>query len=414
MTQNNPLSTIYSRTALGIVGSLIFFSPMARGAVHPWAYTLIQIGVILSAMCLVLESLTQPKINIVWAPMGWPIVGVILLSLVSFAASEYKPFALEGLFMMLIYGTAYLTTHACIRTEKEHRILVHVIVLTAVFLCLIGLLKRFDILTPGWWSYPDVGLYHGANAVSGPYVNRNHLAGFLEMVIPFAMALIFTRHRTREQELGLMLVALLLVTTQAFTLSRGGWISTITALLFMVSVYLTQNKTTGKKTLAAVMIGFLVISLFVLSSLPAVERIITLTQQEHEDNLSGRMRCWKGTIKMIKENFLFGTGPDTFTEAYPAWQVPGPQVLRRKAHNDYLHYLSETGIFLIPVGAVTLYCFFRIGFKHFHSPSRQERGFTLAAMAGVLAILIHSLSDANLNIPANAFVFIVLAGIIRE
>ena len=346
--------------------------------------------------------------------MIWSIVAVVLLCLVSFIASKYKPFALEGLFMAMIYGVTYLTAHACIRTEKEQRILAQVIISTAVFLCLIGLLKRFDILTPTWWSYLDVGPDHGANAVSGPYVNRNHLAGFLEMAIPFAIALIFTRHRTREQKLGLMLIILLFLTTQAFTLSRGGWISTITALVFMAAATLTQGKTPGKKSLAIVMIGFSVISLFVLSSLPAVERITTVTQQEYEDNLSGRMRCWKGSIKMLKDNLLLGTGPDTFTEAYPAWQVSGNPVMRRNAHNDYLHFLSETGIILIPMAAMTLFCFFRTGFRQHQSTSRRKRGFTLAAMAGVLAILIHSFSDANLNIPANAFVFTVLFGTIQD
>ena len=55
-----------------------------------------------------------------------------------------------------------------------------------------------------------------------------------------------------------------------------------------------------------------------------------------------------------------------------------------------------------------------MGFKKVSDPSRQTRGFALAALAAVLAILIHSVSDFNLLIPANALLFTVIAGTIRD
>ena len=61
-----------------------------------------------------------------------------------------------------------------------------------------------------------------------------------------------------------------------------------------------------------------------------------------------------------------------------------------------------------------LFVFFRMGFKNLSDPSRQTRGFALAALAAVVAILIHSISDFNLLIPANALLFTVIAGTIRD
>lgn len=60
---------------------------------------------------------------------------------------------------------------------------------------------------------------------------------------------------------------------------------------------------------------------------------------------------------------------------------------------------------------LTLFCFFRIGFQNLKSPSRQTSGFTLGAMAGIFVILIHSVSDFNLNIPVNTFAFTIIAAI---
>jgi hypothetical protein len=54
---------------------------------------------------------------------------------------------------------------------------------------------------------------------------------------------------------------------------------------------------------------------------------------------------------------------------------------------------------------------YRKGFKKFKNPSRLVRGSTLGALAGITAILVHSFGDFNLNIPANAILFAVLAAL---
>jgi O-antigen ligase len=315
--------------------------------------------------------------------------------------------------MLLTYITAYFITLASVRTRKQQRILVYVIISTAVLISIIAILKRFGLTPVSFWIYPDAGgISHAPNSVAGVYVNRNHMAGFLEMAIPMLMILFITRQRTIETKLGLIFLVIFLLTTQAFTLSRGGWISTINAILFMAAVLLARKDYVHKKVILTIGTGIIIISLFILASLPVVERITTLTQQDPTDNISGRMRCWKGVINQIKDNPFTGTGPDTFTTAYSAWQIPGPAVLRRYAHNDYLHFIAETGILFIPVLIYTLFCFFRSGFQKIKSRSRQKKGIALGAMAAVFAILIHSFSDFNLNIPANAFVFTIIAGII--
>jgi len=232
--------------------------------------------------------------------------------------------------------------------------------------------------------------------------------------LPFTLVLFITRLRSLETKLGLIFLALFLVTTQAFTLSRGGWISTINALLFIAAILLAQKNFSNNKIILTIGAGIIIIFLFILVSLPVVERITTLTQQDPYDTLSGRIRCWKGFINQIKDNPYLGTGPNTFAQAYPAWQIPGPAVLKRFAHNDYLNFIAETGLLFIPVMIFTLFSFFKAGFQKLKSPSRQTSGFTLGAMAGVFAILIHSFSDFNLNIPVNAFLFTVLAAIATQ
>ena len=81
------------------------------------------------------------------------------------------------------------------------------------------------------------------------------------------------------------------------------------------------------------------------------------------------------------------------------------------AHNDYLHFVAETGLpVLVIMGWLIIVCY-RFGFHKLTHPSRLVRGSTLGALSGISALLLYSVSDFNLHIPANAVLFSVLAAI---
>jgi RsiW-degrading membrane proteinase PrsW (M82 family) len=59
-----------------------------------------------------------------------------------------------------------------------------------------------------------------------------------------------------------------------------------------------------------------------------------------------------------------------------------------------------------------MFKFYKKGFHKLNNPSRLVRGITIGAMAGITAILVHSIGDFNLHIPANALLFSVLAALV--
>jgi O-antigen ligase len=182
------------------------------------------------------------------------------------------------------------------------------------------------------------------------------------------------------------------------------------ALVFMALVLLFKKGFVHKRLVGSLLGGVVVTALIVMASTPVVERITTLTQMDIELSLTGRLTYWAGTRAMIADNLAAGTGPGTFTVAFSPYQVPGLAVLPRYAHSDLLQFPAETGILAIPVMLWVVYWFFRIGFTRLKSRSRQTMGITLGAMAALVALLIHSYSDGNLQIPANALLFTALAG----
>jgi O-antigen ligase len=350
-----------------------------------------------------LKSLTPDR------TLWWVIGPVAALGVWSTVMSPHTALALQGLIMLATYLGFFYLVMASVRSRKEQRTLVWVVTGTAAFLCVVGLLKLFDILVFTWWDYaPELGKNHGGTRLSGVYVNANHMAGFLEMAIPMALGMFLTRSRSLEARIAMICLVLFLIVCQALTLSRGGWTGTAVALVFMAAVLLLKKGFVHKRLVATLLVTVVVTGLIVMASTPVVQRITTLTEGEIEDSLTGRLTYWAGTRAMIADNLAAGTGPGTFETAFPPFQVPGLAVLPRYAHSDYLQFPAETGILAIPVMLWLIFWFYRTGFTRLKSRSRQTSGIALGSMAAILAILIHSYSDGNLQIPANALLFIAL------
>jgi O-antigen ligase len=342
----------------------------------------------------------------------WLVAGPIaILGIWSAVMSSHPAHSLQGIIMMATYLGFFYLVLVTVRTREHQRILVWVVVFTAAFLALVGLLKLFDILVFPWWDYTaELREGHGATRLSGVYVGSNHMAGFLEMSIPMLLGLFLTRSRPLEVRVGMICLAMFLIICLVLTLSRGGWAGMAGAMFFMAMVLLFKKGFAHKRLVGTLLAMVIVTALIVLASTPVVDRITTLTQGEVEDNLAGRLTYWAGTRAMIRDNFWAGTGPGTFTVAFPPYQVPGLPVLPRYAHGDYLEFAAEAGIFVVPVMLWILFLFFRAGFTRLKSRSRQTMGFSLGAMSAMVAILIHSIGEGNFQIPANIILFTAIMG----
>jgi O-antigen ligase len=422
-----------------IVCLLIVVSPLMQGSVNAWSQTLIQAMVALGGIWLVAAALLGgPAMPAEAAESAEPSAGgrdgggkrvrrgyavreLVLYVAVPCAAlgigsavlSPHPSQVVEGLTLLAAYLGFFFLVVLTVRSRQEQRILVWVIVWTAVGLGVIGLLKQFDVLVFPWWDYAAVlGPEKGTRSLSGVYVNRSHMAGFLEMAIPFMLCLFLTRSRSLEVRFGMIGLAMFLITCQILTLSRGGWASTAGSLVFLAGVLLLKEGFAHKRMVGILAAGCVILAVVVAVSTPVMERAVTLTERGIEDNIAGRLTYWEGTRHLIADNWAAGTGPGTFMVAFPRYQVPGLAALPRFAHNDYLQFMADTGILFVPLLLWLLFLFFRAGFAKLKSPSRQTSGIALGGMTAVVAILIHSVSDGNLRIPANALLFSAITALV--
>jgi putative inorganic carbon (hco3(-)) transporter len=109
---------------------------------------------------------------------------------------------------------------------------------------------------------------------------------------------------------------------------------------------------------------------------------------------------------------MLGWGLGTFPTVYPSYRSFYTNLFVNEAHNDYAQLLVETG--LVGFG---LMLWFLVRLYRSVSPTSRRWEFkwdgavSLAALLGCTGLLLHSLVDFNLQIPANAALFYVLCGL---
>jgi len=132
------------------------------------------------------------------------------------------------------------------------------------------------------------------------------------------------------------------------------------------------------------------------------ERVL---ERFREDALAVRGEIWRATLRMIGEHPVFGVGLGAFATVYPRYDASPGLRYTAEAHNDYLQLLAEVGIVGGLIGAAFLSLLVRTIWR---SLWRAAEPAAVGASVGILAILIHSIVDFGLRVPANGLVFLSL------
>ena len=389
--------------------SLLVFTPLARASVQGWAITTIHLVTLIALTAFLLQKTWTGDWKWISTPFDKPIFILIILSILSTVFSLHHRTSIWSTIQLLNYLTIFYLTIHTVRTRSQFRQLIYLIIGIATFLSVFGLFKYFGANPFPWWNYTDIP--QNVHRLSSTFGNPDHLAGYMEMAIPLILGLFLIGFRGGKLILITYLTCLLL-TALVLSLSRGGWIGSLLGLSFMAFVLLTSPYFQRKKLFMALIGGFLAMALIVLASTPVVERIRTIEQKDEIPNLRSRVSRWRGTIEMIKDYPLLGIGPGNFATIFTQYQPPGFASRSFYAHNDYLHFTSEAGLPLIAIVVWMIIALYRKSFRKLKNPSRLVRGTILGSLAGITAILVHSIGDFNLHIPANALLFTVLVALV--
>jgi len=389
--------------------ALLIFAPLARGAVQPWAITVIQIITLIALASFLITKTWQGDFHWIKTPLDKPIILLLALCAISFAFSLHRPTSFQALILLLNYLVIFYLTIHTFRTRRDILHLIYVIIGVAFFLALFGLFKYFGTNPFPWWEYTDIP--QSTHRLASTYGNPDHLAGFMEMALPLLLGLLLLGY-TRGQTTLFLYITCMVLAALILTLSRGAWIGIAAGLIFMGACLFLDRFFHRKRLLIGITATTILALFIILSTTPVVERIIETTEKDTESNLYSRILGWQGTIDMIREYPLAGTGPGTYSYAVTKYQPPGLTLHRTMAHNDYLHFIGETGVAAIAVFVIGAIAVFSKGLKKIRNQSRLVRGTTLGGLGALTAIIFHSFFDFNLHIPANIILFTVLAAML--
>jgi O-antigen ligase len=404
----SPLPITHYRITRWTVYALLIFTPLARASVQGWAVTTIHLVTLIALTAFLIEKSLTGNWKWIKTPLDKPIFVLIILSALSTVFSMHIYTSIWSTILLINYVTIYYLIIHTVRTRSQLRQFVYCIIGVAIFLSVFGLFKWSGANPFPWWKYTDIP--QQSIRLSATFGNANHLAGYMEMALLLTLGLLLTGFRGGKRIL-MIYITIMFLAALILSLSRGGWFGALMGLGFMASALMADRHFKNKKLVLALSGGIMAVALIVLSATPVVERIITLTEGDPEVNIYSRLVGWRGINKMISDHPLIGTGPGTFATVYTQYQPPGLASRRFYAHSDYLQFISEVGIAVAVVIVWMIIALYRKGFKKLKNPSRLVRGTTIGAMAGITAILVHSFSDFNLNIPANAILFTILGAV---
>jgi four helix bundle protein len=258
------------------------------------------------------------------------------------------------------------------------------------------------------------------DCVTGTYVNRNHFAGLMELSIPISVGLFASRIGLGKRERGvlslyfLFLGLVIMVLALIFSMSRMGQFSLIVGAIFVGALYMMAlMKRRGRRGGTLLIASLLVLCLGglwgVWKGLEPVEDRWSAIASSYED----RSVVWQSTMKLFHNFPLVGTGLGTYELAYPPYKPDklGATIMDH-AHNDYLEFLSEVGL----AGFIPWLAFFLLFLcLTVRAWFRRRNTFSIfigaGGLAAAFALLLHSLADFNLQIPANAMLLFLVMGL---
>jgi O-antigen ligase len=246
----------------------------------------------------------------------------------------------------------------------------------------------------------------------GPYVNHNHYAGLMEMLLPFPLVFATQTSVSTAKRLFFGLSAIIMGTSLVESGSRGGIIAlACQLLLFGIISRFTRIKRGAAIALLVVLVAMGILFAVVADS-GVVARITALREPGRADVAGWRMHLNHDSLAMVRAKPVLGWGLGSFATVYPGFRSFYDDAPIREAHNDYMQLLVETGVAGGLIALWFLIVLFREGWRNVsRSISNWDRGITVAAIVAVSGILIHSASDFNLHIPANAAVFFVMCAL---
>ena len=390
------------------VCALVVFGVLAHGAVEGWARAVLETGAGILFLVWAVHAYVEREEKLLISPLLPPLAA---LSLVVFGQWAFRGTASAyntrmELQLLLAYLIVLFIAVQAFRTLEDWRGFVWFVMVFGFLVAIFGILQQLTFNGKLYWFRE---MRYGGIPF-GPYVNRNHFAGLMELVIPVSLVPLVLGKVRRERWFLVGLFAMLPMGALFLSASRGGIVSFGVELAALVLLMLLQ-RTAGRHALAGGVV--LLVAVLMVSWLGVRQVLERFSSFQTLEVSAGKRASMRGdTWRIFLDHPWTGTGLGTLQTVFPRYETLYDGKIVNHAHNDYLEALAEMGV----LGG--LCCVWFLGVLFVESMRRLtpwDHSFAatlhLAGLAGCTGFLVHSLVDFNFHIPVNAMLFFLMANL---
>lgn len=448
---------VFDRAAFWLLVALVVWAPIPLGSNRPWAWSILEVAIFAAGMLWLAaharrENVLTPAARAAWPAflllaawlvyllLHWLPLPAGLVQLVSpqaaaiHATANYlgppdrwitlslDPHASFDFWLKsCAYAVAFALTLLLVHGRHRLTWLCFAFVATGLLEAFVGgilHLARVDLNVLGM-PIPQ------SSQASGTYVSRNHLAGLLEISLAVGIGIMVSQLEDRpgrtwrrflrdtaelliSGKAVLRLALVIMVIALVMTRSRMGNTAFFASLLVAGALALILSRRAPRSTVIFI-VSLIAVDVALVGTWFGVERTVQSIAETGASSVAGRADVNAGAWRIFQDHPVVGSGAGTFYTAFTRYRTAEVDVFYDHVHNDYLQILSETGI--IGSGLAGAFAIASLVCAILALARREDplaRGVAFAVVMGVTSIGIHSTVDFNLQIPANAFLFVVL------
>ena len=274
-----------------------------------------------------------------------------------------------------------------------------------------------------------------ASDASGTFINKNHLVAFLSMcfILGLSLRMILARkledmshldfkirlvrfigHPMRLLDFSLFLILAGIWNTH----SRAGMASFILALIFLslFVIFSKNNKSVNYKRILSIF--FIGIFLLIIMA-DDVNHFMTALGQNSDDSLDyvmataqGRLLAFNQVVDNFSSYWVSGVGPGAYQVFFVNHRMLEQTAYFDHAHNDYIEFLIEYGLFSILLLVLLIVFMYKIFIFIFKTQSKFYKYLGICVISSMIYMLLHGNMDFNARIPANIFTIILVISVI--
>jgi O-antigen ligase len=438
----------------GLLAAIVF-TALAHGTVEPWSVMLFQLILLALIVLWTIKVLRDKRFKLIIPQMAFPVlalIGVGLLQSIALTSSgaERRSLSLDvestrrTAIVLVFLLISFIIAANFFTSRRRLAALVGLLTTFGLALAVFALVQHFTWNGKLYWFRPNTV----STSAFGPFVNHNHFAGYMELLIPLPVGLIITRAVRGETRLLYGFAAAAMGIALVASLSRGGMLSLAAALVFMILMSarlakpvvdyrkrdhpgrafgrgfpgflgrFTRITAPASRVLIVIAIaGAITAGLIWVGPDPVTRRITegqTASSNQQQALFSNRAWVWRDTLSMIRANPLLGVGLGAYGTAFSIYTKSDGSIRVPQAHNDYLQVIADCGVVGGLIALWFLFLMFRAIWRGVGARDPLMAGLALGCGASVFGILVHSLFDFNLQLPGTALLFLVLSAVLAQ